>query len=287
MKRHFILSVLWIFGTAACLNGEVRLPSIFGDHMVLQQGQKLPVWGWAEPGEEVAVSIGDKTAHVTTGKDGKWRVELEPISVSGNPLEIVVKGRNELKLADVLVGDVWICSGQSNMEFGLSRAHNAATELPKADCPQIRLFLVAKKNSIQAQDDVAGKWEICTPATAARFSAVGYFFGQDIYGAFHQPIGLIGTYWGGTPAQAWTSLDGLRKDAELKGHVQAAEKLIANYPQASVVYKDKMAEYNEAKKKWDEQYGAANAAALNTWKSEAATLATEGKPAPPMPKPEP
>ena len=212
----------------ACLTStswaDVKLPSIFGDHMVLQQNSKLLVWGSADPGETVTVSTAGQKAAATAGPDGKWMVQLEAIQATDQPIELTVAGKNTLTLKDVLVGDVWVCSGQSNMERPLSYAHNAAAEMPQANDPQIRLFKVAPKVAFEPQPTCTGKWELCTPESAKGFSAVGYFFGKEIHQTTKAPVGLIGSYWGGTQAQAWTSLDGLRDHETLKGFVTSFEK---------------------------------------------------------------
>jgi len=204
----------------AAARGDVKMPSIFGDHMVLQQGMKLPVWGKADPGEKVMVSVGGAQGSATADEQGRWRVDLDPLPVSAQPVVLEVRGAgNTLKFSDVLIGDVWICSGQSNMAFTLGHASNASTEIPRANDDQFRLFRVARKVAYEPQSDCAGKWEICTPESAAPFSAIGYFFGREVQEKHHVPVGMIGSYVGGTPAQAWTSLEGLQAEPSLKPRV--------------------------------------------------------------------
>ncbi len=243
----------------ACLSAaswaDVKLPAIFGDHMVLQQDSKLPVWGWADPGEAVTVSAAGQKAAATAGQDGKWTVKLEAIKVTDQPIELTVAGKNTLTLKDVLVGDVWVCSGQSNMEFALANAHNAATEVTQANYPKIRLFKVAKKIAFEPQADCQGKWEVCTPESARGFSAVGYFFGKELHQTFGKPIGLVGTYWGGTPAQAWTSLSGLQSQPSLDCFIDGFNRVQNNLAKIKEQYE------KEILPKWQQAY--------DRWKADA------------------
>ena len=244
---------------------EVKLPAIFGDHMVLQQGSALPVWGWAEPGEQVTVATGGQRVSTTTGTDGRWRVNLQALNVPGEPIEMKVIGKNTIIFKDVLVGEVWVCSGQSNMEWPLN-ATFSASEIPKANQPQLRLFKVAHKVAFEPQTDCEGKWVVCTPESAATFSGVGYFFGKEVQQALRVPVGMIGSHWGGTPAQAWTSLEMLRAHKPLKPFVDSFEKLYADRARIEEEYTTKTVPAYEA--------------ALKEWK-EASKTAAQKQPAPP------
>ena len=183
---------------------------MFSDNMVLQRDMRDPVWGWAAPGSQVSVTVGDKTASTTTGPDGKWMVKVGPFKV-GAPLTMTVSGPQTVKFTNILVGDVWICSGQSNMEFGIGNIVNPEEEISKADYPNIRLFAVPKAVAAEPRDFSGGNWLVCTPDNLRKdgvwsgFSAVAYFFGKKLNEDLKIPIGLIHTSWGGTPAQAWTS----------------------------------------------------------------------------------
>jgi sialate O-acetylesterase len=207
----FLLTVGSVSGRA-----EVKLPALFGDHMVLQRDASVPVWGTAAPNEAVTVTAGSVTASTKADQDGKWIVHLDRLPLSSTPIELDVSGTNKIVLHDVLVGDVWVCSGQSNMQFTLDRASTAKTEIPAANHPDIRIFIVKATAPFKPQSDCVGKWVLCTPDTAKGFSAVGYFFGQEIAATEKIPVGLIGSYVGGTPAQSWTSLDTLQSDPDLK-----------------------------------------------------------------------
>lgn len=204
---------------------EVKLPSIFSSHMVLQQGQSVPVWGWAEAGEEVTVSFAGQTIQTTAGKDGRWRLELKALTASAQPAVLTVKGTNTITIEDVLVGEVWFCSGQSNMEWAMARIANAAEEIPKADNPLIRHFKADKKLSAVALDDVPAKWVLTTPETIPGQSAVAYMFGRRIHQALNVPIGLINSSWGGTRIEPWTpasGFEGIPALADIKTMVDTA-----------------------------------------------------------------
>ncbi|MDP0495273.1 MAG: sialate O-acetylesterase [Verrucomicrobiota bacterium JB024] len=210
-----------IISTIASLeivHADVKAPSIFGDHMVLQRDREVPVWGLADPGEEVTVTIDGECATTRADDTGHWSVKLPSLLESEHQVEMVVRGKNNLVFRDVLIGDVWLCSGQSNMEFGLNQADNAAEALSKADYPQIRFFKVGRSASLDPKDECRGHWVVCKPDSAdlKAFSAVGYFFGKEIHERQMIPVGLIGAYWGGTPAQSWTSLHKLQSVPALK-----------------------------------------------------------------------
>ncbi len=272
---------LWNWSALA----DVKMPAIFGDHMVLQQELALPVWGTAEPGEAVTVTLDGHSARATAGADGKWAVKLPRMKPNAEGVTMTVAGKNTVTISDVLIGEVWVCSGQSNMEFGLAGAHNAKTELPKADDPQLRLFKVAKKTAHTPEPDVTGNWERCTPATAASFTAVGYFFGREMREHLKQPFGLIETSWGGTPAQAWTSLEGLKQDPELAHYVTRWNEIDSNLAKATTDYPAAQAAYQAAMKDWNAKYGKDFAAAQAKWQADAKQAAQANQPPPPRPTP--
>lgn len=207
------LALLAVFVAGA--RAEVRLPAILTDHMVIQRGLPVHVWGKAAPGENVAVTFRGETKSSMADDAGRWSVYLTPAE-AGGPYEISVKGKNTITLTDVLVGDVWIGSGQSNMEWPLSRAANGQAEVAAAKYPKIRLFHAMHRVSDYPLDDIYGKgWEPCTPETAADFSAVAYFFGRHLHDQLNVPVGIIQSAWGGTPVEAWTSLKAISSDASL------------------------------------------------------------------------
>lgn len=196
------------------------LSPMFTDNMVLQRGIAAPVWGWAAPGEKVTVSMEGRSATATTDGTGKWMARIGPFN-AGGPYTLTVSGPQTATLKNVLVGDVWVCSGQSNMEMGIGNVNNAAQEIASADYPQIRLFTVQKTIALEPRSTLTGQWDVCTPKTVASggwggFSAVGYFFGRDLYKELKVPIGLIHTSWGGTVAEAWTSAEALETMPDFK-----------------------------------------------------------------------
>jgi len=202
-------AALLLGGVLFPAEAEVRLPAIFGDHMVLQRDAPLTVWGWADPGELVRVSL--KADHVKTRADGEgaWRVTL-PEQRAGGPFDLHIwAGDGSLVVGDVLIGEVWIASGQSNMEWPVRAANDAEAEIAAADHPRIRLFSVKHAISFEPLDDVEGSWQVCSPATVAPFSAVAYYFGRRLHTELDVPIGLINSSWGGTIIEAWTDRESM------------------------------------------------------------------------------
>ncbi|WP_166831035.1 sialate O-acetylesterase [Thalassoroseus pseudoceratinae] len=207
--RTVLAGLALVSAVSVSAQAEVRLPKIFSSHMVLQRDVKLPVWGWADPGEKVQVSLGDQTAEATADDDGKWKVSL-PAQKAGGPHEITVKGSKSepIGLTDILVGEVWLCSGQSNMAWSVSRSNNPKEEIAAANYPKIRLFNVPRRPSATPIDDIEAKWEVCSPKTIPNFTAVGYFFGRHLHKELDVPIGLISSSWGGTRIEPWTPVVG-------------------------------------------------------------------------------
>ena len=192
--------------------GEVALNNMFGDHMVLQQGIRNRVWGTAASGEAVTVSFADQTHSTTAGADGTWEVFLEPVQEYGGPHELTIKATNTLTFRDVLVGEVWICSGQSNMQWSVNQANDADLERAAAKYPEIRLISVPQVGTQQRASNFKGHWEPCSPSTVGDFSAVGYFFGRQIHQTLGVPVGLIDNAWGGSACEAWINRERLASD---------------------------------------------------------------------------
>ena len=267
------------------LQADVKLPAIFGDHMVLQQEAALPVWGTADPGEKVTVTVGAESATATTDASGRWLVKLKALPSGSAPVTMAVEGKNKLTFSDVLVGDVWVCSGQSNMEYQLLAAHNASTELPKASDPQLRLFHVTRKTSLQPETDVTGSWQVCTTDTAKTFSAVGFFFGRELRTALNRPIGLIESAWSGTEAQAWTSISALQKEPSLKAYVDKYNMNLANYPKALADAPARNVAYKAAVDAWHRDVNPSWQAAIKDWNEAVTRAKAAGQPEPPKPQP--
>jgi len=182
---------------------------IFGDNMVLQRGKENPMWGWSEPGDKIRVEVAGKIVSGVAGPDRRWQVKIQPPPAAG-PYTVKISGLQTLELHNVLVGDVWLCGGQSNMQVSLRFARNGEEEVKTANYPEIRFFSVAAHPAYHHTDVVEGSWKVVTPETADRVSAVAYYFARKIQQEIHVPIGLVVDALGGTPAEAWTSTDALR-----------------------------------------------------------------------------
>ncbi len=213
-----VVAVMSLLGASGFAQADVKLPKVIASHMVLQQKLPLPIWGTADAGEEVTVSLGDNKASTKAGADGKWSVKLKEMTAGGGPLELVVKGKNEIKLTDILIGEVWVASGQSNMEWPVAASNNAQEEIAAAKYPNIRIFHVKKVPAVTPQDEVVldREWSECSPATIGNFSAVAYFFGRHIHTELNVPVGLINTSWGGTAIEPWTPIVGFESVESLK-----------------------------------------------------------------------
>jgi len=223
-----ILVALAVSMLAAAARADVKLPAIFGDRMVLQRDQKVPVWGWADEGEKVSVEFAGQRVEAVA-KGGKWSVSLAALKASGTGAKFTVTGKNRVEFNDVLVGEVWFCSGQSNMEWSIRQSKDAAAEIAAANNPLIRHFKVPHVTADKPQDEVktTGGWQLTTPEHAPGFTAVGYFFGRAIHKELGVPIGLIGCNWGGTRIEPWTPPVGFQSVPALKENF--ADKL-ASFP---------------------------------------------------------
>ena len=202
-KRVFILSCLLILLLTGSPDAEIRLPGIFSDHAVLQRDRPLPVWGTAQPNADITVTLGDRSTTGRAGADGKWRVVL-PAMAAGGPYALTVDGDGQVRLDDLMVGEVWICSGQSNMQWPLTQTEGGEAAVATASFPQIRLFTVPRVIGTEPQEDVAGHWRVCQPDAVPTFSAVAYYFGRQLHRELDLPIGLINSSWGGTRIEPWT-----------------------------------------------------------------------------------
>jgi sialate O-acetylesterase len=215
------------------VHAEVTPNPLFAEHAVLQEGATVPVWGTAAPGEAVTVEIAHQSVSVTAGADGKWLARLAPMK-AGGPFTLTISGTNKLVLGDILVGEVWVAGGQSNMErqlglrVGQQPIDNWEKEVAAADHPQLRHFGVAQEKSLTPLSTVKGQWNVCTPEAVKDFTAVGYFFGRDLQKARHVPVGIIHASWGGTPAEAWTSEAGLRPLPDFADTSEQLKLLIAD-----------------------------------------------------------
>jgi sialate O-acetylesterase len=232
IRWHYLPILAGFFTITGTCKADVRMPAIFGDHMVLQRGQKDRVWGWAESGEEITVTIREQIHKTKAGSEGKWSVMLDPMAV-GAPATLTVQGRNTLKFEDVLIGEVWICSGQSNMQWSVNVSNDAELEKLAADFQRIRLISVPQVGTQEPRDDFKGKWDLCTPQTVGNFSAVGYFFGRQLYQTLNVPIGLINNAWGGSACEAWVRREILAKDENYKPLLDRWVQMEATYQELS------------------------------------------------------
>lgn len=222
--------------SASGVFADVKLPAIFSDHMVLQREKPIAVWGWADDGEQVTVQLGNDSVS-TEAKGGKWRVLLSPMK-AGGPHKLSVQGKNKVEFNDVLLGEVWICSGQSNMEWPLNHAFESQEAIGKSANSKIRLLTIPKLKANEPVQDFKGQWVECGPETVPNFSAVAYYFGRDLEKALGVPVGLIHTSWGGSPAEVW-----MREEVLAENPVYKADVLDA--------YADQMKSVEAAMQKWD------------------------------------
>lgn len=236
-----ILSVFFVSQAQAV----VSLPALFSDHMVLQRNKDIPVWGHSDAHEVVTVTIGSQEVVTTADATGSWFLHLAPIK-AGGPYTLTVQGNNTVTFNDVLIGDVWICSGQSNMAWSVKRSNNAQKEIASAQYPKIRLFGVKRAAAQIPQQDVKGSWAVCDSQSVSNFSAVGYFFGRRLHKTLDVPIGLINTSWGGTPVEAWTSLPALQATSDYAPLHKRWTKRIAAYPKAQEKFKVKLENWKVA-----------------------------------------
>jgi hypothetical protein len=209
----------------------LRLPALIGDHMVLQREQPVRIYGWASPGETISVRMAGQTVSAIADPSGRWEAWLRPMP-AGGPYELAIAGRNTITVRDVLVGEVWVASGQSNMPWPVERSRDPEKEIAAANYPRIRLFKVALKTSEEPLDDVEGSWQPCRPESVKSFSAVAYFFGRHLQEKLGVPIGLIQSAWGGTPAQAWTSRATLVSEPSLQTYLVEWNRVLVNWPRA-------------------------------------------------------
>ncbi|HWB10927.1 MAG TPA: sialate O-acetylesterase [Pirellulales bacterium] len=226
------LTSAWVLFSGNPAQAEVTLPAIIGSHMVLESGMPLTIWGWANAGEEVTVAIADFKATVKADSAGDWQVKLPPIPASDEPLEMTVSGTNTIKLTDILVGEVWMGSGQSNMQWSVDASDNAAEEIAAANYPKLRLFLVPLVPAGKPAKNVNAAWTVCTPETVKSFSAVCYYFGRELHKSLKVPVGMIATSWGGTAIQPWIPPAGYEAVAELEGERKQIESLRTGYQAA-------------------------------------------------------
>ncbi|NOT92860.1 sialate O-acetylesterase [Ferruginibacter sp.] len=215
MKKKYLLLFVMFF-VSISLFANLSLPKIFSDNMVLQRNVLIPVWGWADAGEKIEVQFNKQVKTVKADKNGKWMLRLD-IENAGGPYDLIIKGKNLIQIKNVLVGEVWLCSGQSNMEWTVGQSNNAKNEIASANYPFIRHVKIPHTISSLPQPDlVSGSWEVCDSTTVGAFSGIGFFFAKNIYNELKIPVGLINSSWGGTNIETWISREGFESSEEFK-----------------------------------------------------------------------
>ncbi len=265
ISKSYLLGVFLLISVSP-LFGHVALPAIFSDHMVLQRQMKIPVWGTAAPGERVTVAFNDQRSDAVADANGLWKVTL-PAMEAGGPYVLTATGNDAVTINDVLIGEVWLFSGQSNMEWGTGYVVNHEQEIPAANYPQIRLCQIPHTVKDQPATDVAASWAPCTPDSVFKFSAVAYFTGRELYKKLNVPIGLIQVSWSGTNIEGWMPGEALQSDPDFKPLQDRWSKVLQAYPQAKADFDAKLPDLTK------------------TWQEASDKAKAEGKPIPPEPKP--
>ncbi len=261
MIRQIASLFILLFSFAFWVKAEIKLPSILSDNMVLQGSATVNIWGKANPAEkiELKTSWSKQKYAATTDAQGNWKIRIKTPSKTSKPESINLKGENELTIRNIQIGEVWLCSGQSNMDFPVGKASgwrtgiiNEQEAMQDADYPEIRLFHVAQKLSPTKElDDCDGKWVVCNKENLKEFSAVAFFFGRTVYKSITTPVGLIQSSWGGTPAEAWTKFSVIESDPVYANLLKEHKEIEAKYPAEWQKYKSDLAAYQLAKEKGD------------------------------------
>lgn len=241
---HLLLAALTSLGS---LQAEVSLAPIFTDHAVLQRNQPIPVWGWSDPGEKIIVKFSGKTAKTVGDENGKWRIELPALRAKSKGQNLTASGTNEITLHDILIGDVWLCGGQSNMEMVIRNSRDAEAEIAAANFPQIRHIKVAKNIAAAPITSIEGAWTVCSPETAGDYTAAGFFFARRLHQDLDVPIGLLNSNWGGTPVESWLP-PSVMSDPDLAVTVASHQAVINEGILAqNITYRDNLSTWNTAK----------------------------------------
>src|SRR5437879_6706523 len=220
MKTRILIAVVVGFFFVASGKANVVLPDVIGDTMVLQRNQPAPIWGQADPGEVITVKFAGQSKKVTAGADGRWLVKLDSLHANTTPATMTISGRNTIELKNILVGEVWLLSGKSNMQRLLSETANGEGAIAAADHPLIRLFNVSRQVAFKHQPPPLATWQACSPESVKQFSAAGYYFGVELQRQLNVPIGLINSSYGGSQAEAWTPVEYLLASADLRPTVE-------------------------------------------------------------------
>ena len=246
MKIKISLIVTLVILSAFIIRADVKLPDVIASSMVLQQKQSVPIWGWADVGEAVTVTFQKQKLTVVADAKGKWRVNLKPLKADFTPQTMTISGKNTIVLKDILVGEVWLVAGQSNMQRLLRETNNGEAATASANHPNIRLFNVSREVAFKKKQGKLAEWLACSPQSIVEFSAAGYYFGVELENNLKVPIGLINSSYGGSQAEAWTPVDYLNANLDLKITVERTKIWAEERPRIKV-------EYDEAIKKWREE----------------------------------
>lgn len=238
MTKFKYLAALAFLAFTLQLRADVVLHKLFSDNMVLQRDTSVPIWGWADDGEEVTVRFADQTVK-TTAKNGQWMVRLKKLK-AGGPHNLTVTGENSIILGNILVGEVWIASGQSNMEWPMRASHEPDVEIPRTANDMIRLYTVPKLKADKPTNNINAAWQECKPSTTSNFSAVAYYFARDLQKALGVPVGIIHTSWGGSPAEVWIREEVLASNPEYK------RDILEKYPPQRKKYEEALAEFDKS-----------------------------------------
>lgn len=254
-----LILAVWI--STAFAQAEITLGSLFRDHAVLQRDLPLTIWGWSAPGRTITVSFAGKKAEAVAGADGKWSMKMGPFPASSQPQDLTAEGDGTVSIHDVLIGEVWLCSGQSNMVWQVAKAKEGAKECAAAKWPLIRHFLTTRTVSASPLEKVEGEWQLCTPENTRLFTAVGYFFARDLFQSLNVPVGIINSSWGGTPIESWMSARSFTTDPDFASVAEHWKQILANYPSEKTRYETALAE-------WTRQEAAAKASGTPFAKSK-------------------
>lgn len=259
MKSHTVLIILsFLVSFVSIAQAELKLPSIFGHHMVLQRDMENRIWGWAEPNATVSVQFAGETRESKANAEGEWDLKLKSLPGSSHALNMTIRsGTESLTFSNIVMGEVWVCSGQSNMQWSVSQSFDPDLESATANYPNIRLISVPQVGTQEIQNDFEGQWDICTPDTVGQFSAVGFFYGRMLHQALGVPIGLIDNAWGGSAAEAWVERGVLEEDGRFDAYIQQWVDTEKNFD-------------------WDKM--------VADWKAKAEQAKANGKPAPRAPR---
>ena len=252
-QMRFVCVFALVFATAAAARGNIFLPDVISDGMVLQQKQKVPIWGKADPGEAITVRFAGQSKKTIASADGNWIVKLDPVVANATPASMIIAGNNTIELKNILVGEVWLVAGQSNMQRRLSETADGEAASAAADHPLIRLFNVSRQVAFKHGPPPLARWLECSPQTVKEFSAAGYYFGVELQKELRVPIGLINSSYGGSQAEAWTPTEYLLASNDLRPTVERTKIWDQERPRVRV-------EYDEALKKWRAEADQARAA---------------------------